>query len=62
MVDCTPVPVFDEETGYLLLKDGKRVQVICRVKEGTTLLFLWKRSGEEIEIPLTLEELHKLLI
>ena len=56
----TPIPIFDEQTGYILLKKGKQVQVIARRGEGQgEILFLWKRTKEEVLV--TLDELADLI-
>jgi hypothetical protein len=51
----TPVPEYEPSTGYVYLRKGEQRQVICRVNEDGMLLFVWKRTKEEV--PVTIEEL-----
>ena len=55
--DCTSTPLLDyePETGYLILTNGERRQIVCRV--GPDLcLYLWWKHGGGYEIPVYLEE------
>ncbi len=53
----TPVPVFDEETGYLCLSDGTHRQIVCR-KDREAIYVWWKLSKKEVRV--TLSDLHSL--
>jgi hypothetical protein len=59
MVTSTPIPEFEESTGYIILRKGKQRQVICRVSEEGHLLFLWRRTKEEV--PVTIEDLAEIV-
>ncbi len=55
--NVTPVPVFDEETGYLYLHDGTHRQVYLR-KDSKAVYLWWKR--DKVEVRVTLDDLHSL--
>jgi hypothetical protein len=50
----TPRLLYDESSGYLILSDGKRRQVVAR-PDGMTI-WLWWKFGK-CEYPVTLEEI-----
>jgi hypothetical protein len=55
----TPQPVFEPDTGFLCLSDGKYRQVVLRF-EWPFFYILW-RKGPKKEIPLRIDELFKLI-
>lgn len=55
----TPVPQFDPQTGYLLLSDGCKNQVLFRF-EWPYLYLLWRRGPKE-EVPLHIGDLFRLV-
>lgn len=45
----TPIPVFEPETGFLVLTDGRIRQVVLRF-EWPNLHLYWKKGKEEIPL------------
>jgi hypothetical protein len=57
----TPVPVFEEQTGYLCLSDGRYRQVVLRF-EWPNFYFLWTKDKPKVEIRLRIDRLFRLLV
>ena len=58
-MDRTPVPIYDEQTGYLCLTDGRYRQVVARVK-GAYVYLMWKRRPKQ-EIAIRIGDLFNLI-
>jgi hypothetical protein len=55
------MPIFESESGFLTLSDGRYRQVIFRFR-WPFFYVLWKKGNNKIEVPIRIDELFRLLL